>query len=131
MINMVGIPKNLNTKRDVTNLQQMAKENLIDRKEWTERLKEMTKEDMFPIPVLEKGEGYFIIPKTERELPAIYSAVPMVIPETEGTPMETEVFKITGEAPESGFVELNGGYQEAERLELTQEEIKKMIEELM
>lgn len=128
---MVGIPKTLNTKRDVTNLQQMAKENLINRKEWIEKLKEMTKEDIFRLPVLKKEEGYFTIPKTERELPVIYSAIPMVIPETEGTPMETEVYKITGEAPENGFIELNGGYQEAERLELTQEEIKKMIEELM
>ena len=33
---MVGIPKTLNTKRDILNLQQMAKENLIDRKEWTD-----------------------------------------------------------------------------------------------
>lgn len=128
---MVGIPRNLNTKRDILNLQQMAKENLVDRKEWIERLRTMAKEDIFTLPVLEKGEGYFIIPKTERELPVAYSAASMVALETEGTRTETEVFKVSGEAPANGYVEISGGYQEAERLELTQEEIKKMIEELV
>lgn len=81
---MVGIPKTLNTKRDILNLQQMAKENLIDRKEWTDRLKNLKKEDIFRLPILEKGEGYFIIPKTERELPKIYAAVPVTLSEEEG-----------------------------------------------
>ena len=38
---MVGIPKNLATKRDVMNLQDMAKKNLIDRKKWITRLEEL------------------------------------------------------------------------------------------
>ena len=127
---MVGIPKTLNTKRDILNLQQMAKENLIDRKEWTDRLKNLKKEDIFRLPILEKGEGYFIIPKTERELPKTYVAVPVTLSEEEGT-KENEVYKITGEVPVEDFIELSGGCQEAEKLRLTAEEITSMIEELM
>lgn len=127
---MVGIPKTLNTKRDILNLQQMAKENLIDRKEWTDRLKKLKKEDIFRLPILEKGEGYFIIPKTERELPKTYAAVPVTLAEEEGT-KENEVYKITGEVPVEDFIELSGGCQEAEKLGLTAEEITSMIEELM
>lgn len=127
---MVGIPKTLNTKRDILNLQQMAKENLIDRKEWTERLKNLKKEDIFRLPILEKGEGYFIIPKTERELPKTYIAVPVTLAEEEGA-KENEVYKITGEVPVEDFIELSGGCQEAEKLGLTAEEITSMIEELM
>lgn len=127
---MVGIPKTLNTKRDILNLQQMAKENLIDRKEWTDRLKNLKKEDIFRLPILEKGEGYFIIPKTERELPKTYVAVPVTLSEEEGT-KENEVYKITGEVPVEDFIELSGGCQEAEKLGLTAEEITSMIEELM
>ena len=56
---MVGIPKTLNTKRDILNLQQMAKENLIDRKEWTIRLKNLKKEDIFRLPILRKRRGIF------------------------------------------------------------------------
>ena len=70
---MVGIPKILNTKRDVHNLHEMALNNLIDRKEWVIRLKKLKAEDIFRLPILEKGDGYFIIPKTERELPKIYA----------------------------------------------------------
>ena len=127
---MVGVPKTLNTKRDILNLQQMAKENLIDRKEWTDRLKNLKKEDIFRLPILEKGEGYFIIPKTERELPKIYAAVPVTLSEEEGT-KENEVYKITGEVPVEDFIELSGGCQEAEKLGLTADEITSMIEELM
>ena len=127
---MVGIPKTLNTKRDILNLQQMAKENLIDRKEWTDRLKNLKKEDIFRLPILEKGEGYFIIPKTERELPKTYVAVPVTLSEEEGT-KENEVYKITGEVPVEDFIELSGGCQEAEKLGLTAEEITSMIEELV
>lgn len=127
---MVGIPKTLNTKRDILNLQQMAKENLIDRKEWTDRLKNLKKEDIFRLPILEKGEGYFIIPKTERELPKTYIAVPVTLAEEEGA-KENEVYKITGEVPVEDFIELSGGCQEAEKLGLTAEEITSMIEELM
>ena len=127
---MVGIPKTLNTKRDILNLQQMAKENLIDRKEWADRLKKLKKEDIFRLPILEKGEGYFIIPKTERELPKTYIAVPVTLAEEEGA-KENEVYKITGEVPVEDFIELSGGCQEAEKLGLTAEEITSMIEELM
>ena len=127
---MVGIPKTLNTKRDILNLQQMAKENLIDRKEWTDRLKKLKKEDIFRLPILEKGEGYFIIPKTERELPKTYIAAPVTLAEEEGA-KENEVYKITGEVPVEDFIELSGGCQEAEKLGLTAEEITSMIEELM
>ncbi len=127
---MVGIPKTLNTKRDILNLQQMAKENLIDRKEWTDRLKNLKKEDIFRLPILEKGEGYFIIPKTERELPKTYIAAPVTLAEEEGA-KENEVYKITGEVPVEDFIELSGGCQEAEKLGLTAEEITSMIEELM
>lgn len=127
---MVGIPKILNTKRDILNLQQMAKENLIDRKEWTDRLKNLKKEDIFRLPILEKGDGYFLIPKTERELPKNYAAVHVTLAEEEGA-KENEVYKITGEVPAEDFIELSGGHQEAEKLGLTVEEITSMIEELM
>ena len=127
---MVGIPKILNTKRDILNLQQMAKENLIDRKEWVDRLKNLKKEDVFRLPILEKGEGYFIIPKTERELPKIYVTVPVTLAGEEGV-KENEVYKITGEVPAENFIELSGGHQEVEKLGLTVEEITSMIEELM
>ena len=127
---MVGIPKTLNTKRDILNLQQMAKENLIDRKEWIDRLKNLKKEDIFKLPILEKGDGYFLIPKTERELPKNYAAVPVTLAEEEGT-KENEVYKITGEVPVEDFIELSGGCQEAEKLGLTAEEITSMIKELM
>lgn len=128
---MVGIPKILNTKRDLHNLHEMALNNLIDRKEWIARLKELKAEDIFRLPILEKGDGYFIIPKTERELPKIYAIEPMLIPETEEIRKENEVYKITGEVPAEDFIELSGGHQEAEKLGLTVEEIISMIEELM
>ena len=72
---MVGIPQFLNTKRDVENLQKMAVENLIERKEWIKKLEELKNKSTFQIPIIEKGENYFIIPKIDRELPAIYHAV--------------------------------------------------------
>lgn len=127
---MVGIPKILNTKRDVYNLHEMALNNLIDRKEWVIRLKKLKAEDIFRLPILEKGDGYFIIPKTERELPKIYAAVPVTLSEEEGA-KENEVYKITGEVPVEDFIELSGGCQEAEKLGLTADEITSMIEELM
>lgn len=127
---MVGIPKTLSTKRDVLNLQQMAKENLIDRKEWIKRLEDLRREDVFRLPILEKGDGFFTIPKTERELPKIYNAV-STLSLGDAEMKENEVYKITGDIPAEDFIELSGGHQEAERLELTMEEIKQMIEELM
>lgn len=129
---MVGIPKNLATKRDVMNLQEMAKNNLIDRKEWIARLEELKTEDTFNIPVLEKGDGFFIIPKTERELPAAYDAK-IVTTLNEGGDEEQqnqEVYQIAGEI-EGDFLTLKGGFQEADKLGLTQEEIIKLIEELV
>lgn len=129
---MVGIPKNLATKRDVMNLQEMAKNNLIDRKEWIARLEELKTEDTFNIPVLEKGDGFFIIPKTERELPAAYDAK-IVTTLNEGGDEEQqnqEVYQIAGEI-EGDFLTLKGGFQEADKLGLTQEEITKLIEELV
>lgn len=127
---MVGIPKNLATKRDVINLQEMAKSNIIERKEWIKRLEELKREDIFRLPILEKGEGYFTIPKTERELPGTYTVEPMVISEEEAE-RENEVYKIIGEVPAEDFIELSGGYQKAEKLGLTVEEIIGMIEELI
>lgn len=129
---MVGIPKNLATKRDVMNLQEMAKNNLIDRKEWIARLEELKTEDTFNIPVLEKGDGFCIIPKTERELPAAYDAK-IVTTLNEGGDEEQqnqEVYQIAGEI-EGDFLTLKGGFQEADKLGLTQEEIIKLIEELV
>lgn len=126
---MVGIPKNLNTKRDVENLQEMAKMNLIDRKEWIKHLEELKTEDIFRLPILEKGEGYFTIPKTERELPRIYNVEPMLIPETEE--QGNEVYKITGQVPDEDYIELSAGFQELEKLGLTVSEITDMIKELM
>lgn len=129
---MVGIPKNLATKRDVMNLQDMAKKNLIDRKKWITKLEELQVESTFNIPVLEKGEGYFTIPKIERELPAIYSArVATILNEAEAEDgQKHEVYQIAGEI-EGDFLILKGGFQAAEKLGLTQEEIKKLIEELI
>ena len=128
---MVGIPKILNTKRDVQNLHEMALSNLIDRKEWIACLKKLKAEDTFRLPILEKGDGYFVIPKTERELPKIYVVEPILIPETDEVEKENKVYKITGEVPAEDFIELSGGHQEAEKLGLTVEEIASMIEELM
>ncbi len=128
---MIGIPSNLNTKRDVINLQEMAKKNLIDRKEWLKVLEGLQKEDTFNLPVLEKGEGYFIIPKTERELPEQYSVLSIeTLEETPGEEQKNEVYKVQGEI-EGDYIVLSAGHQDAERLELTQEEIKNYIKELV
>lgn len=126
---MIGIPKTINTKKDVENLHEMAKQNLIDRKEWAARLNKFAKEDMFYLPVLEKGEGYFVIPKTDRELPAKYATAAIVVVNDEETGKENEVIKIEGEISEN-YMPLSAGHQEADRLGITQEEIKKMLKEL-
>lgn len=127
---MVGIPKNLNTKRDVENLQEMAKSNLIDRKGWIKRLEDLKTENTFKLPILEKGDNYFTIPKTERELPIIYTVEPITMVE-ETTGREDEVYKITGSVPDEDFITLSGGYENAEKLGLTVEEITSMIKELI
>ena len=45
---MIGIPKTIATKRDFENLHSLALSNAIDRKEWLEKIKEMSNETTFP-----------------------------------------------------------------------------------
>lgn len=124
---MIGIPKNISTKRDIENLHAMALENLIDRKEWAARLEKIAKEDVFNLPVLEKGEGYFTIPKTERELPEQYATAAIAVIDEENP--NNEFFRIEGEITEDKIL-LSVGHQEADRLGITQAEIEKMLKEL-
>lgn len=125
---MNGIPKYLNTKDDVLNLQSMALNKLIDVYEWKEYLKTLQQPAIFRLPVLQEGEGWFTIPFTERELPSEYEVIEIVKPQKNeyNMGMDEEYIKIKGKN-ETGCVELNGGYLEAERLGLTQEEISRML----
>lgn len=126
---MVGIPQFLNTKRDVENLQKMAVENLIERKEWMKKLEELKNKSTFQIPIIEKGEDYFIIPKIDRELPAIYNAVLSTLEER--TEQEVEVCKIVATPPDEDFIELTGEALELDRLGITEQEINEFIKELL
>ena len=126
---MVGIPHFLNTQRDVENLQKIAVENLIERKEWIKKLEELKNKSTFQIPIIEKGENYFIIPKIDRELPAIYHAVLSTLEEQ--TEQEVEVYKIVATPPDKDFIELTGGALELDRLGITEQEINEFIKELL
>ena len=70
---MIGIPKNIATKRDFENLHSLALKNLVDRKEWLEKIKEISAETTFKVNVFEKAETNFIIPLVE--LPTEYQSV--------------------------------------------------------
>lgn len=70
---MIGIPKTIATKRDFENIHSLALKNLVDRKEWLEKIKEISAETTFKVNVFEKAETNFIIPLVE--LPTEYQSV--------------------------------------------------------
>ena len=46
---MIGIPKTIATNRDFENLHNLALKNLLDRKEWLEKIKEISEETTFKV----------------------------------------------------------------------------------
>lgn len=123
---MVGIPKFLNTKKDVQNLQKMVLENLIDRKEWIGKLNGFLIPAVYRFPILEKTENYITVPFSEKILEN-FTRVEII---ATGEETETKTIKIFIENHEKDFVEITGGFLELERLGLSAEEVNKMIEEV-
>ena len=70
---MIGIPKTIATKRDFENIHSLALKNLVDRKEWLEKIKEISAETTFKVNVFEKTDTNFIVPLVE--LPAEYRSI--------------------------------------------------------
>lgn len=128
---MQGIPKRIATKQDIINLVDMAKKNFLNKNELINTLNEIKSDRTFQLPIIEKGKDYFLIPKTERELPSIYNVEPYVIPELDNeNEKENEVFKILGEPPKEDFIELSSPSEILIDLDLTEEEVNKIIDEL-
>ncbi|MGL5709591.1 MAG: hypothetical protein ACRCW9_01945 [Cetobacterium sp.] len=123
---MIGIPAVIATKKDIQNLQKMVLENLIDRKEWVEKLNGFLIPTVYRFQILEKTENYIVVPFSEKILESFIRTE--VITTEEET--ETKTIKIFIENYEKDFVEIIGGFLELERLGLSAEEVNKMIEEV-
>lgn len=130
---MVGVPKNIKTRQDVLNLFEMSKKNELNKEEIISLFNDIKANQIFRLPIIEKGDNYFLIPKTERELPVIYNVEPYVIPELESSMSngkDNEVFKIVGFVPKEDYIELTYPSEILDDLELTVDEINNMINEL-
>ncbi|MGL6130349.1 MAG: hypothetical protein ACRCZ9_01885 [Fusobacteriaceae bacterium] len=123
---MIGIPAVIATKKDIQNLQKMVLENLIDRKDWVEKLNGFLIHTVYRFQILEKTENYIVIPFSEKILESFTRIEVM----TAGEEIETKTIKIFIENFEKDFVEITGGFLELERLGLSAEEVNKMIEEV-
>ena len=123
---MIGIPKTIATKRDFENLHSLALSNAIDRKEWLEKIKEMSNETTFQINVLEKTETGFIVPLID--LPTEYQSVSEKIKYK-----DSEDFNAwnVGKAIEEDFITISKGYLELEKLDITYDYVQTKIEELI
>lgn len=123
---MIGIPKTIATKRDFENLHSLALSNAIDRKEWLEKIKEMSNETTFQINVLEKTETGFIVPLID--LPTEYQSVSEKIKYQDSEDFNAwNVNKVI----EENFITISKGYLELEKLDITYEYVQTKIEELI
>ncbi len=123
---MTGIPKTIATKRDFENLHSLALSNAIDRKEWLEKIKEMSNETTFQINVLEKTETGFIVPLID--LPIEYQSVSEKIKYQDSEDFNAwNVSKVI----EEDFIIISKGYLELEKLDITYDYVQTKIEELM
>ena len=123
---MIGIPKTIATKRDFENLHSLALSNAIDRKEWLEKIKEMSNETTFQINVLEKTETGFIVPLID--LPTEYQSVSEKIKYQDSEDFNAwNVSKVI----EEDFITIIKGYLELEKLDITYEYVQTKIEELI
>lgn len=127
---MVGIPKNIKTKQDILNLVEMSKQKEVNKNELIVLLEELKKDDVFKLPIIEKEKDYFIINKTERNIPAIYSVEPYIIPETEESDIKNETLKLYGEVPKEDYIEIIVPNEYLETINITKEEIEQLIKEL-
>ncbi|MGL5126140.1 MAG: hypothetical protein ACRC6U_09215 [Fusobacteriaceae bacterium] len=123
---MIGIPRFLNTKKDVQNLQKMTLANLVDRKEWVEKLIGFSVPAIYRFPILEKTQNYIVVPFSDRILEN-FTRIEVIVT---GEEVETKTIKIFIENHEKDFVEITGDFLELERLGLSAEEVNKMIEEV-
>ena len=123
---MIGIPKTIATKRDFENLHSLALSNAIDRKEWLEKIKEMSNETTFQINVLEKTETGFIVPLID--LQTEYQSVSEKIKYQDSEDFNAwNVNKVI----EENFITISKGYLELEKLDITYEYVQTKIEELI
>ncbi|MGL4402414.1 MAG: hypothetical protein ACRCTS_01555 [Fusobacteriaceae bacterium] len=123
---MIGIPKLVATKKDVQNLQKMALENLIDRKEWNDKLNRFLVPTVYRFSILEKTQNYITVPYSEKILEN-FTSVEII---TTSEDPELKIIKIFIENYGKDFVEITGDCLELKRIGLTEEEINKMIEEV-
>ena len=122
---MIGIPKTIATKRDFENLHSLALSNGIDRKEWLEKIKEMSSETTFQINVLEKTETGFIVPLID--LPTEYQSVSEKIKYQDSEDFNAwSVSKVI----EEDFITISKGYLELEKLGISYDYVQTKIEEL-
>ncbi len=123
---MIGIPKTIATKRDFENLHSLALSNTIDRKNWLEKIKEMSNETTFQINVLEKTETGFIVPLID--LPTEYQSGSEKIKYQDSEDFNAwNVNKVI----EENFITISKGYLELEKLDITYEYVQTKIEELI
>lgn len=123
---MIGIPKNIATKRDFENLHSLALTNAIDRKEWLKKVKELATETTFQVNVLEKTETGFIIPLVD--LPTEYQSVSEKIKYQDSEDFNAwSINKLI----EEDYITISKGYTALEALGVSYEYVQTKIEELM
>ena len=122
---MIGIPKIIATKKDFENLHSLALANGIDRKEWLEKIKEISTETTFQINILEKTETSFILPLID--LPSEYQSVSEKIKYQESE--DYNAWSVNSAITED-YIIINKGRLKLEELGMSLEYIQAKTEEL-
>ena len=122
---MIGIPKTIVTKRDFENVHSLALKNLVDRKEWLEKIKEISAETTFKVNVFEKTETNFIFPLVE--LPTEYQSVSEKIKYQDSE--DYNAWRVNAVITED-YIVINKGRLKLEELGINLEYIQAKTEEL-
>ena len=122
---MIGIPKTIATRRDFENLHNLALKNLLDRKEWLEKIKEISEETTFKVSVFEKTVTNFIVQLVE--LPVEYQSVSEKIKYQDSE--DYNAWSVNASISEE-YITINKGRLKLEKLGISFDYVQTKIEEL-
>lgn len=122
---MIGIPKTIATNRDFENLHNLALKNLLDRKEWLEKIKEISEETTFKVNVFEKTDTNFIVPLVE--LPTEYQNISEKIKYQDSE--DYNAWSVNASISED-YIIINKGRLKLKELGISFEYVQTKIEEL-